>query len=102
MTTESRAACPRDDGTKTDAVTRDCAGSFEQYRRWLQSLKHGDAALVRNGAIHFPVMISDGTPRFLFTGKLKFHRLDGWQVGRQAKRVYRMKLRLVRNKEDLK
>lgn len=62
---------------------------------WLQQLKRGDVVLVRNGQIHFPGTISNVTPKFLFIGKLKFHKRDGSQVKRQRARVYRMNLRLV-------
>lgn len=62
---------------------------------WLKQLKAGDVVLVRNGQAHFPGTLTNTTPCFLFIGKLKFHRISGWQTKAQRKRVYRMKLRIV-------
>lgn len=66
---------------------------------WLKQLKAGDSVLVRNGRVHFPGTISNATPCYLFIGKLKFHRAHGWQTKRQRAKVYRMKLRIVRNEK---
>jgi hypothetical protein len=66
---------------------------------WLAKVRKGDVVLVRNGALHFRAPITDATPRYLFTGKIKFHRSSGRLVRRQ--RVSRLDLRLVRNPEEL-
>lgn len=67
---------------------------------WLQRLRTGDVVLVRNGRLHFRAPITDATPCYIFLGRLKFHRENGWQTCRQRKRVYRMCLRLVRTEAD--
>lgn len=72
------------------------------YGVWLAGLLRGDTVLVQThtGEIMPPAMVTDETPCYVFVGRLKFHRRNGWQVQRQSQRVYRMRLRLVRNKED--
>lgn len=67
---------------------------------WLGLIRRGDVVLVRNGALHFRAPITDATPCFLFSGKLKFHRGDGNLVRRQ--RANRLNLRLVRTTEELR
>lgn len=68
---------------------------------WLKELRKGDVVLVQNGPIYFRAEVTDATPCYVFTGKIKFRRDNGWQTAKQQRQVYRMKLRLVRNKEDL-
>ena len=66
--------------------------------QWLNSLKTGDIVLVRNHVhLHFRAPITDATPCYLHVGKLKFHRLSGAQTNRQRRKVYRMRLLLVRS-----
>lgn len=68
---------------------------------WLATLQRGDLVRVRNGDIVMPpAMVTNDTPCYVFTGKLKFHRRHGWQVARQSSCVYRMKLRLVRDEDE--
>lgn len=70
---------------------------------WLASLKRGDMVRVRNGEETWPpAMVTNDSPCYVFVGKLKFHRRHGWQVARQSSCVYRMKLRLVRDEDDVK
>lgn len=68
---------------------------------WLKQLRGRDVVLVRNGGLHSRAEVTDSTPCFLFIGKLKFRRDSGWQTTSQQRRVYRMKLRLVRNEKEL-
>ena len=56
--------------------------------------------VTHTGEVMPPAMVTNDTPCYVFVGKLKFHRSSGWQVARQGQRVYRMKLRLVRNEDD--
>ena len=69
------------------------------YSDWLKELQKRDVVLVRNGDIHFRAEITDATPCYLLSGKLKFRRDDGRLVSRQ--RAKRLNLRLVRGKEGL-
>lgn len=82
------------------ACCDNCAS--RSHAAWLGLIRRGDVVLVRNGALHFRAPITDATPCFLFSGKLKFHRGDGWQTTAQQRRAYRMKLRLVRTTEELR
>jgi hypothetical protein len=72
------------------------------HREWLATLKRGDMVRVRThlGTTMPPAMVTDDTPCYVFVGKLKFHRRNGWQTARQSSCVYRMKLRLVRDERD--
>lgn len=71
------------------------------HTEWLASIKRGDLVRIRNGDfVMQPAMVTDETPCYVFVGKLKFRRRDGWQVSRQSSCVYRMKLRLVRTELD--
>lgn len=72
------------------------------HTEWLATLKRGDVVRVRThtGETMPAAMVTNDTPCYVFVGKLKFHRRHGWQVMRQGVRVYRMKLRLVRNELD--
>jgi hypothetical protein len=47
-----------------------------------------------------PAMVTNETPCYVFVGRLKFWRRHGWQVLQQSKKVYRMRLRLVRDERD--
>jgi hypothetical protein len=86
---------------QTAEVTGDVAGL--SHTDWLATIRRRDMVRVRNGAMVMPpAMVTDETPCFVFIGKLKFHRRTGWQVARQSERVYRMKLRLVRNEDELR
>jgi hypothetical protein len=77
-------------------------GAGLTHTEWLASLRRGDTVRVRThmAVTMPPAMVTDATPCFVFVGKLKFHRCDGWQVAQQAKKVYRMRLRLVRDEKD--
>ena len=72
------------------------------YHDWLRTVRKGDMVRVLNSdhLWKLPERVTDATPCYLFLGKLKFHRRHGWQVMRQAERVYRLKLRIVRSMED--
>lgn len=69
------------------------------YREWLLSLKrqHMVRVLTHADKLMPPAVVTDATPCYVFVGKLKFRRGDGWQVKRNAGRCYRMRLRLVRD-----
>jgi len=71
------------------------------HTEWLATLKRGDVVRVIThvGELMEPAKVTNETPCYVFVGKLKFHRRHGWQVERQGKRVYRMKLRLVRDED---
>lgn len=72
------------------------------YLDWLMQLKRQSIVRVRShtGFVMPPAMVTNETPRYVFVGKLKFRRGDGWQVKRNAGRCYRMRLRLVRNEKE--
>jgi hypothetical protein len=72
------------------------------YHDWLATLKRGDIVRIRThtGEVMPPAMVTNETPCYVFIGKLKFHRRNGWQVARQSSCVYRMKLRLVRDEKE--
>lgn len=90
---DARHAVPVNLEPRTDETTADVARL--SYASWLATLKRGDLVRVRNGDITMPpAMVTNDTPRYVFVGKLKFHRRHGWQVARQSSCVYRMKLRL--------
>jgi hypothetical protein len=76
------------------------AGLFADHAAWLAMLKTGDIVLVRNGKLHFRAPVTDATPCFIKLDRLKFRRDNGWQTTRQRSKVYRMKLRLVRNEKE--
>lgn len=101
MNDASAALFPRYTGIQRDGVASDCAGL--SHSDWLATLKRGDLVRVRThtGDTMPPAMVTNDTPCFVFTGKLKFHRGNGWQVARQSICVYRMKLRLVRDEDEL-
>jgi hypothetical protein len=69
------------------------------YLDWLLSLKRQSIVRVatHTGNVMEPAMVTNETPRYIFIGKLKFRRGDGWQVLRNARKCYRMRLRLVRD-----
>jgi len=92
---------PRAADTQTGAGTGDGAGL--SHADWLATLKRGDLVRIRThtGETMPPAMVTNETPCYVFIGKLKFHRRHGWQVSRQGNRVYRMKLRLVRDEMEL-
>ncbi len=90
---------PVNPGTKSDRATSVWAGL--SHGEWLATLKRGDTVRVQNGHATMPAaMVTNETPCYVFVGKLKFWRRHGWQVARQGKRVYRMKLRLVRDERE--
>lgn len=72
------------------------------YHAWLQSLKrqHMARVLTHTGHVMPAAMVTNDTPQYVFIGKLKFRRGDGWQVARNASKCYRMRLRLVRDEKD--
>jgi hypothetical protein len=91
------ATSPNGDVPHTSFTGLDPASHGE----WLATLKRGDMVRIRNGDLHMPpAMVTNETPCYVFVGKLKFWRRHGWQVMRQGKRVYRMKLRLVRDEKE--
>lgn len=53
------------------------------HAAWLATLRTGDDVKVRNGGLVFSSQITDDTPRFLFIGKLKYHRSTGWMTAAQ-------------------
>lgn len=69
---------------------------------WLATLKRGDMVRVRThmNVTMPPAMVTNDTPCYVFVGKLKFWRRHGWQVLQQSKKVYRMRLRLVRDEKE--
>lgn len=83
-----------------DEATGDGAGF--SYFDWLQSLKRQDMVRIRThtGATLPPAMVTNDTPCYVFVGRLKFHRRNGWQTLRQSSCVYRMRLRLVRDNKE--
>lgn len=87
-------------GMRTDEATSDGAGL--SHREWLASLKRQHIVRVRThtGDTMPPAMVTNETPCYVFIGKLKFRRSNGWQVARNAARCYRMRLRLVRNEKE--
>jgi hypothetical protein len=72
------------------------------YHDWLRSLRRQHMVRVRThtGETMPPAMVTDDSPCYVFVGRLKFHRRNGWQTARQSSCVYRMKLRLVRDERD--
>lgn len=72
------------------------------HAEWLASLRRQDMVRVRThmNVTMPPAMVTNDTPCYVFVGKLKFHRCDGWQVAQQAQKVYRMRLRLVRDEKE--
>jgi hypothetical protein len=72
------------------------------YHDWLRSLRRQHMVRMRThvGVTMPPGMVTDDTPCYVWVGKLKFHRRNGWQTARQSSCVYRMKLRLVRDERD--
>lgn len=92
--------------SQTDAPTvscPSCAGPALTHTEWLSTLKRGDTVRVRThtGDIMPAAMVTNETPCYVFVGKLKFWRRHGWQVKRQGKQVYRMRLRLIRDGFEL-
>lgn len=69
---------------------------------WLSSLRRGAMVRVQNtdGSVMPPAIVTNEAPCYLFVGKLKFWRRHGWQVVRQSRAVYRMRLRLVRDEKE--
>jgi hypothetical protein len=53
-----------------------------------------------DGSVMPPAIVTNEAPCYLFVGKLKFWRRHGWQVVRQSRAVYRMRLRLVRDEKE--
>lgn len=72
------------------------------HTEWLATLKRGDMVRIRThiGATMPPAMVTNDSPCYVFVGKLKFWRRHGWQVMRQSRCVYRMRLRLVRDDKE--
>jgi hypothetical protein len=95
---------PRMHTSQTDApaVPSPLRAGPASYTEWLQTLKRDDMVRVRThmNVTMPPAMVTDATPCYVFVGKLKFHRHNGWQVAQQYKRCYRMKLRLVRDEKE--
>lgn len=81
-----------------DATTP--VGAGLSHREWLAGLQKRDGVKIRNCRVVFPGMVTDATPCFIFVEKLKFRRDNGWQVRRQWR--YKLRLRLVRNAEELR
>lgn len=77
---------------------------LQTHGEWLATLRRGDTVRVRThmNVTMPPAMVTNETPCYVFVGRLKFWRRHGWQVLQQSKKVYRMRLRLVRNDEELK
>lgn len=93
---------PTNDGLAPLKAPVNVQGQALTHCEWLQTLKRDHIVRVRkhNGETMPEAMVTNDSPCFVFVGKLKFRRSDGWQVKRQAKRCYRMKLRLVRNERE--
>lgn len=88
-------------------VTSNCAktgstgdGAGLSHGAWLATLQKRDGVKIRNCRVTFPGMVTNATPCFVFVEKLKFRRDNGWQVRRQWR--YKLRLRLVRNAEELR
>jgi hypothetical protein len=77
-------------------------GPVLSHTEWLATLKRQDMVRVRThmGKVMPPAMVTNDTPCYVFVGRLKFHRRNGWQVARQSQQVYRMRLRLVRDERE--
>jgi hypothetical protein len=75
---------------------------LQTHTEWLATLRRGDTVRVRThmDVTMPPAMVTNETPCYVFVGRLKFWRRHGWQVLQQSKKVYRMRLRLVRDERD--
>lgn len=95
--------CMHASQTDITSVPPSCAGPALTHREWLAAMQTGDVTRVRThtGDMMPPARVTNDTPRYLFIGKLKFRRGDGWQVKSNASRCYRMRLRLVRDEKEL-
>jgi hypothetical protein len=102
MLTRLQHAYSPTDGTANPLKASVCVLEPASYHDWLATLKRGDIVRVRThtGETMPAAMVTNETPCYVFVGKLKFHRRNGWQVSRQSSCVYRMKLRLVRDEKE--
>jgi hypothetical protein len=93
---------PPTDGVANPLKATVCGLEPASHAEWLATLKRGDRVHVVNhtGMCMPSAMVTNETPCYVFVGKLKFHRRNGWQTARQSNCVYRMKLRLVRDERD--
>ena len=99
MTNDARPAVPTPVNRELckDATTP--VGAGLSYHAWLATLQKRHGVKIRNGRVTFPGMVTNATPCFVFVERLKFRRDNGWQVRRQWR--YKLRLRLVRNAEEL-
>lgn len=94
---------PNDVALPLTSVRVAVSGPVLTYVEWLATLRRGDTVRVRThtGETMPSAMVTNETPCYVFVGRLKFWRRHGWQVERQGKQVYRMRLRLVRDEKEL-
>jgi hypothetical protein len=103
MFTRLQHVHPPTDGVANPLKAPVCVLEPASYLEWLLQLKRQSIVRVRTHTGHLmpPATLTNDSPKYLFIGKLKFRRGDGWQVKRNAGRCYRMRLRLVRDAEEV-